>query len=458
MPLATFSIAETELRPESPLSSGVVHFRVRAINEDAEFGVLARSDWSAVWWTRIPTYDTDVVSSTGTDLDLDGDGRAELVVTTDAGVWKVFPGSPGGPDAASVREIPDPPGWPNPSSTLIPIGDIDGDGDAELLVMIPSQPARELQEAGGALEWGARTTSGTFSRAFASSLQALGDLEGDGYGDIAIWGLPSPLPGNPVMIFSGSASGLRSEPTMVLTPPHGSEESLFGESLAAGDFDGDGAPDLAVGAPDADGQRGSVFAFSPLTTAPVELSMPSSYRFGVQIEAADLDADGRSDLIIAGEAVYDLGTKAEMRFTRICFYQGTSSGLDPSPWAVFELYGQLAYGMLGSYDADRNPGVEVLLFLTLNEPSYPQGLHTFRAHAGVIEHEEGAVVPVPYGTTTRGVDLDGDGLRDVAAIPYPAAMDANTVHIFSGGRPPVDPRVLEVVPRGSMVGWALAGE
>ena len=87
-----------------------------------------------------------------------------------------------------------------------------------------------------------RTGGGRFGHAIAS----LGDVNGDGFNDVAI-SAPYEDHGN-VYIYFGSASGLRSEPGQVIS---GNQFSLraFGFSLAGNvDVDGNGYADLAVGA------------------------------------------------------------------------------------------------------------------------------------------------------------------------------------------------------------------
>jgi len=83
---------------------------------------------------------------------------------------------------------------------------------------------------------------------------AVGDFDGDGWGDVAV-GATGEAPGSDprsgvVFVFRGTPGGI--QPWQVLDQAGlGSNEAddQFGTALAAGDFNGDGLDDLAVGAP-----------------------------------------------------------------------------------------------------------------------------------------------------------------------------------------------------------------
>ena len=124
-------------------------------------------------------------------------------------------------------------------------------------------------------------------------LANLGDLDDDGYDDVAISG-----PGA-VRVFSGrTAAGIF---TLRETNP-GDE---FGEAIAgAGDVNGDGTPDIIVGAPGAGGGAGEVQVFSGTDASVLHTLTNPSVRFGSAVDGVgDINSDGRDDFVVAADSV-----------------------------------------------------------------------------------------------------------------------------------------------------------
>ena len=141
---------------------------------------------------------------------------------------------------------------------------------------------------------------GQVGREFGLALAGVGDVDGDGVPDLAVG---APEQGR-VFLFSG-ATGQRLRTLNNPTPQAGAR---FGRALAGvGDVDGDGVPDLTVGAPgqDVEGRdtQGQVFLFSGATGQQLRtLNNPTPQagaRFGRELAGVgDVDGDGVSDLAV----------------------------------------------------------------------------------------------------------------------------------------------------------------
>ncbi len=147
---------------------------------------------------------------------------------------------------------------------------------------------------------------------FGSAL-ACGDFDGDGVIDLAVGSDGANDSIGTVYLFKGPGYTSAS-----LVPPTDPVPLLgYGRSLAAGDLDGDGIQDLAVGRPGATptGGGGSVgLLFGPNFARRQRINPPDddSLGFGNSVEIADLDRDDRMDLIVGAMATTspNLVTKA----------------------------------------------------------------------------------------------------------------------------------------------------
>lgn len=98
--------------------------------------------------------------------------------------------------------------------------------------------------------------TGTVESRFGFAITSLGDINKDGYNDVAI-GAPYDAEGGSVYVYLGSVNGLKPEHVQRITaedlPPSVNIKRSFGYSLSGAlDLDQNGYPDLLVGAYDND--------------------------------------------------------------------------------------------------------------------------------------------------------------------------------------------------------------
>jgi hypothetical protein len=182
---------------------------------------------------------------------------------------------------------------------------------------------------------------------------AAGDFDGDGNDDLAI-GVPDENFGHVndgvVHVLWGSQLGLSSDFDQLwrqdLLEPEASEAGdRFGAALAAGDFDGDGHDDLAIGAPD-EALEGPIVGIdsagvvhvlygsgnpftgegSDLFTQDLEMEQPEAFdRFGHTLASGDFDNDGWDDLAIG--VPYEDSDTGTMNAGVVHIFFGSDHGL-----------------------------------------------------------------------------------------------------------------------------------
>jgi hypothetical protein len=197
---------------------------------------------------------------------------------------------------------------------------------------------------------------------------AVGDFNADGYDDLAIGAPGKTISGKEaagsVTILFGSASGLRAVRDQFWSQDslgvngHARAGEHFGAALAAGDFDGDGDDDLAIGTP---GERSGDRAhkgvvnvlfgsrreglrrigdevlrhYGPVAPPGTEYVTVSSNStlFGSVLAAGDFDGDGHDDL---AATIPQMSIGGDPPTSAVDVFSGSDGGLDS--WLVETIY------------------------------------------------------------------------------------------------------------------------
>lgn len=311
---------------------------------------------------------------------------------------------------APLYDLPGPAGSQYAYS-LASVGDVDGDGFEDLAVGAPRAAGLQL-DAGCVYVMSARTGHPLLTvlgevtgDRFGWDVAGLGDIDGDGVGDLIV-GAPlhewtSGTDKGAVYTISGANGAL------IWKLGGNSSGDRMGTAVAGpGDVNGDGVPDYAFSLPYSDQivtDGGLVWIHSGATHGSLRLytGQQTGETFGFALDGTgDMNGDGVPDLLV-GSPRYDPNA-ALLEAGRGVVVSGAGSGI-----VIFNRHGQTVGGQLG------------------------------------------------YSVAGLG-DSDGDGFRDVAFGEPFFGSGAGKALVVSGG--PNHAQVLQVFGAdGERLGWSVAG-
>jgi hypothetical protein len=262
---------------------------------------------------------------------------------------------------------------------------------------------------------------GPESSSFGRDLSRAGDFNGDGAIDIAV-GAPGV---DKVFLYTAGSD----RTFLAFDGPAG---SFFGASVdTAGDFDGDGTTDLVVGAPEfkgslLDAARGKVFVYGGPTARSVLFEVVGEAQgdyFGHKVVGGfDFNRDGKGDILVVANQARPHG--------KIYVYAGgtgdllfTAGGAEGRPLKKF------AIDRAG--DLNRDGFAEIVVG---SAPDTGTGhVWVYRGPAGALHCEIAGVARGDYFAegVTGGGDFNGDGQPDLA-VGARGADGSGRVYVYNG--------------------------
>ncbi len=345
---------------------------------------------SSLYTTRSGT--TSFATAVASAGDVNGDGAIDaLVGAPSVNTVSVFLSTGSALATTASAVLPAPTGTTQFGASVAPAGDVNGDGFGDVLVGAPGSNRAYLY-LGTATGIEATATpqrlipTGASSN-FGVSVAGLGDVNADGYGDVAV----GTNGGDIVYVWYGGASGLGATPTG-LSSPVGANG--FGRAVAgAGDVNGDGYPDVIVGAFNSSTAYVFFGSATGLGTVPDVTITGTGSQFGASVDGVgDVNGDGFGDVLIGASG----GDRAYV-------YTGRAGGLNAA--AAFTLsptYAGYAFGTAVTGFGDfNNDGYGDFAVTSLN-----RAIQIYRGTA------TGPVLYATFiGSTSFGTSLAARGTR-----------------------------------------------
>lgn len=412
MVVQSFSVDSDHGTPPTALPSQVLFWRLHP-----RAGGVTLGGTSPTWQFTVGTPTGAAVSTSyGNTLDLDGDGRAELAI-----------GAPGAPMAASAA---------GPGSAYVWRGD--AQARSKLMTAAPNFILRD--------------PDGKAGDKFGNSVVGVGDLDGDGFADLAVAAPCAPFNATcgagKVHLYRGGPNALSAAnppPDLSVTAPGGA--TSFAISIAGVDLDGDGYSDLVVGAPpNVYVYRGGPAILDQPSAPTPAWTLTGSAQFGVVVaNGGDIDGDGIGDVVMSTNNVingaggaYVYGGGAANGFSP----GGSPMGLAiPAPSAAGAT-GGFGYSIDGAHDINGDGYSDVVIGVPSQGGSTGDGaLYVFYGTASgpgmanpMLVQVAGGNGQEQMGASVAGLgDINGDGFADIAA-GGPAYFDPAQPTLSGTGR------------------------
>ena len=415
----TFTVTGDTLTTSVDIAPGYHFWRARGRRGRAT-GTASSATWEFYVPPRRAGFTAPLPRQWGAMPDVNGDGRADLLAGAPAtvatggrtGAVYLFTGTTDRFNAApSATPLVTSLGTGSYGRDVTPLGDVNGDGYCDVAV--------DAATSVGIHHGGASGPSTAPSRAYDvwRSATGAGDVNHDGYGDVLVWD------GSRVGLILGGAGGTASAPV----------RTVGGTSaVAVGDINSDGYDDIAVQTATTrlGVFLGNLAGFDAAAT--YTLDAPAGYLFNNPSLAGDVNGDGVADVIASATVI--LGTASlPVVFPLVPPATRTLSATllnAPSPRPAS--FGSAVAGA-GDFNGD---GIDDLIAGSGGATS----TEAMCVYAGSATGP--AVVPtqcIPstsathFGISVGGVgDLNGDGFEDVVVGASGSSAVRGTVVLYRG--------------------------
>ena len=426
-------------------------------------GLGASSVWDAVGEST-GDYFGSVVAGAG---DVNGDGHSDVIVGADgyddgaqanAGRAYVYEGGASGPDSSASWMATGENGDDRLGRTVAGIGDVNGDGYADVIVGAPFTTAGSRRgrtfvhlgsDSGPSTDYDVRGMGVSDNDLYGSAIGGAGDVNGDGYADliVAAPGHDAGTAQGKAYVYHGSAVAVRGTIGWFTTGETGADQ--LGYAIAGiGDVNADGYSDVAMGAPGYGGNDngrvyiflGSRAGFSSFADWTVT-GEGIANRLGSAVTAAgDVNGDGYGDLLIGAE-----GHPAGSSQGKAYVYYGSELGLSTSPdWSV---QGESMLSYFGESAAGGDVNGDGYSDVVIGAHGYPDAnvrgkVYGYYGSADGLSATPDWSVTGEYngdrfGESVSGAgDVNGDGCADVivGARGYDNGVlnEAGRAYVFTG--------------------------